>query len=232
MEPYLSLLAITKKRAVSAPPTTSYEINPVQLDTILNIVLFNIKVSKVKLSNHRKLIIFAILFASGDVESNPGPVTEPCMVHHASESVCPCGHCELAVGWTPAVACDQCEVWYQKSCLGMTSQSYERLNSTISWYCPKCESINVSTIFIHEWIFATRNSFAVLDTSVQSIDIVFTPTIHSTPCQTRVKRVVRAPRRQSTRATYYPAALAGPLPLLLPRPQCPRSHSKGTIFEH
>ena len=31
------------------------------------------------------------------------------------------------------------------------------------------------------------------------MDPVFTPTIHSTSCQTRVKRVVRAPRRQSTR---------------------------------
>ena len=103
------------------------------------------------------------------------------------------------IQWTPAVACDQCEVWYHKSCLGMTSQSYERLNATVSWYCPKCESTNVSTTFFQEWFLDTRNSFAVLDKSVQSTDPVFTPTIHSTPCQTRVKRVVRAPRRQSTR---------------------------------
>ena len=155
-----------------------------------------IKVSKVKLSNRRKLIIFAILLASGDVESNRGPVTDPCMVHHASESVCPCGYCELAVGWTPAVACDQCEVLYHKLCLGMTSQSYKHFNSTVSWYCPKCESTNVSTTFFQEWFLDTRNSFAVLDKSVQSIDPVFTPTIHSTPCQTKVKRVLRAPRRQ------------------------------------
>ena len=66
-------------------PTTSYEINPVKLDTTLNTVLCNLKVSKVKLSNHRKLKIFALLLASGDVESNPGPVTDPCMVHHAIE---------------------------------------------------------------------------------------------------------------------------------------------------
>ena len=39
----------------------------------------------------------------------------------------------------------------------------------------------------------------MLDKSVQSIDPVFTPTIHSTPCQTRVQRVVRAPRPQSTK---------------------------------
>ena len=119
-------------------------------------------------------------------------------VHCANKSLCPCGYCQLAVGWTPAVSCDQCEVWYHKSCLGMTSQSYERLNSTVSWYCPKCESTNVSTTFFQEWFLDTRNSFAVLDKSVQSIDPVFTPTIHSTPCETRVKRVVRAPRRQST----------------------------------
>ena len=174
MESYLSLVAITKKRAVSAPPTTSYEINPVKRDTILNTVLCNIKVSKIKLSNHRKLTIFALLPASGDVESNPGPVTDPCMLHHASESVCPCGYCQLAVGWTPAVTCDQCEVWYHKSCLGMTPQSCARLNSTVSWYCPKCESTNVSTTFLHEWLH---------------------------------------------------------LPLRLPKPQCPRSHPKGTIFE-
>ena len=57
----------------------------------------------------------------------------------------------------------------------------------------------MSTTFFQEWFLDTRNSFAVLDKSVQSTDPVFTPTIHSTPCQTRVKRVVRALRRQSTR---------------------------------
>ena len=99
---------------------------------------------------------------------------------------------EVFFGW-------QSFLKFIKSCLGMTSQSYERLNSTVSWYCPKCESTNVLTTFFQEWFLDIRNSFAVLDKSVQSIDPVFTPTIHSTYCQTRVKRVVRAPRRQSTR---------------------------------
>ena len=108
MGSYLSLVAITNKRAVSAPPTTSYAINIVKLDITLNTVLCNIKVSKVKLSNHRKLIILALLLASGDVEIYPGPITDPSMVHCANESVCHRGYCQLAVDWSLAVACHQC----------------------------------------------------------------------------------------------------------------------------
>ena len=117
------LICYRKEEGCFSPPTTSYEINLVKLDTILNTVLCNIKVSKVQLSTHRMLIIFALLLASGDAESNYGPVTDPCKVHHASESVSPCGYCNHAVGWNLAVTCDQCELRYHKSLLGMTSQS-------------------------------------------------------------------------------------------------------------
>ena len=66
----------------------------------MNTVLCNMKVSNVKLASHRMLIIFAILLASGDVESNPGPGADHCRVHCANESVFPCGYCPLAIGWT------------------------------------------------------------------------------------------------------------------------------------
>ena len=84
------LSCYNKEEGCFSPPTTGYEIHPVKLDTMMNTVLCNMKVSKVKLSSHIKLIIFAILLASGDLEGNPGPVTDPSMVHCANESVFPC----------------------------------------------------------------------------------------------------------------------------------------------
>ena len=45
--------------------------------------------------------------------------------HPKKEKKFPCGICERAVTWSrtkPSVACDDCNTWYHKSCIGMSSQ--------------------------------------------------------------------------------------------------------------
>ena len=65
-----------------------------------------------------KTLILLALFLSGDIQTIPGPRHQP---------VYPCGFCELAVSWSPneeAVRCDECSIWYHRSCLEMCTKDY------------------------------------------------------------------------------------------------------------
>ena len=78
-------------------------------------------------SKGQRVFLTLILILSGDIHPNPGP---PC--------VYPCGICETPVNWSNcAVCCDDCSIWYHKSCFGMSTHEYERLanKSNISWIC-------------------------------------------------------------------------------------------------
>ena len=68
-----------------------------------------------------KTLTILALFLSGDIQTNPGPRHQP---------VYPCGFCELAVSWSPneeAVCCDECSIWYHRSCLEMCTKDYSLL---------------------------------------------------------------------------------------------------------
>ena len=66
----------------------------------------------------------------------------------------PCGICERAVTWSrtkPSVACDDCNTWYHKSCLGMSSQIFRGIKPDTPWQCDRCGIPNFmdSTLFYH-----------------------------------------------------------------------------------
>ena len=83
---------------------------------------------KHEVPQHHSARTMMVLLMSGDVESNPGP----------HPSMYPCSICELGVNWSRlAVCCDNCDIWYHKSCISMNSQEYDRIETT-DWNCFAC----------------------------------------------------------------------------------------------
>ena len=73
--------------------------------------------------------IVTLLLASGDIESNPGPVQYPCTV------------CEKPVkGNQRGIMCDGCSQWTHARCGGVGEAEYLLLNAQESceWFCPLC----------------------------------------------------------------------------------------------
>ena len=126
----------------------------------------------------------------GDIEINPGP----------SPSVYHCGFCQLPVDWSDvAVACDECSIWYHKSCLEMSTSKFQNLNcSNVSWICMKCCTMNTEPHLFNSFEIILENSFAPLDDNVisntiDSIDSLFSPTYASSPQFTRQQPPVHTP---------------------------------------
>ena len=59
----------------------------------------------------------------------------------------PCTVCAYACKVnSKSIACDDCNKWTHKDCIGMSTVSYDRLgNSDEQWFCPSCNSQNNST---------------------------------------------------------------------------------------
>lgn len=75
-----------------------------------------------------------LLIISG-IEPNPGP-----------KAKFPCAICSKACKLN-SIACDDCNQWLHKVCLGMSSTEFSRLgNSEDTWICPNCSRPNNSTI--------------------------------------------------------------------------------------
>ena len=67
-------------------------------------------------------VILLMLLLCGDVETNPGP---------GDSTLYPYGICDRRVGWSnKAVCCDDCSLWYHKSCISMHSDDYDQLEAT------------------------------------------------------------------------------------------------------
>ncbi|CAG2209252.1 unnamed protein product [Mytilus edulis] len=81
-----------------------------------------------------------ILLLLSGIETNPGPSTS---------ARYPCGICELEVEdiGQRAIACNGCDTWSHKSCLGMNSYTFNcYANSSAPWSCANCNTVNHSTI--------------------------------------------------------------------------------------
>ena len=102
-------------------------------------------------------MIFFILLIAGDIQTNPGP----------SAAVYPCGYCELPVTWSTAgICCDQCDMWYHKSCLGMTSAEFSELADTSTqWSCFKCGTTNLDSFTYHSFSSDKSSSFVTSATA-------------------------------------------------------------------
>ncbi|CAG2204419.1 unnamed protein product [Mytilus edulis] len=70
------------------------------------------------------------------IEQNPGP-------RHPKF---PCGICKKACK-LQSIACDECDQWLHKICIGMSTTEFSRLgNSSDTWKCPNCAAPNNSSI--------------------------------------------------------------------------------------
>ena len=73
-------------------------------------------------------------------------MTEP---QNESSTRYPCGVCadEVADFGARAVACNSCDRWIHKSCVGMLTAEYEQLAETsLPWYCPDWGTANHSSV--------------------------------------------------------------------------------------
>ena len=118
---------------------TNLDVNPINWLTKWNHIscIINSKTQRRNFSciqsgngNPRLSLCLTLLLVCGDIEIKPGPAPS---VYH-------CGFCELPVDWSDvAVACDECSIWYHKSCLEMSTSKFQNLNcSNVSWICMKC----------------------------------------------------------------------------------------------
>ena len=73
-------------------------------------------------------IALYLLVLAGDLELNPGPVSNPC------------GLCQKGCRSNQrAIQCDQCDRWFHAKCLHMSQEEYSRLGEpSLTWYCHTC----------------------------------------------------------------------------------------------
>ena len=116
---------------------------------------------KPPLKPSHRTIISLMLFICGDVEMNPGP---------GNSSIYPCGFCDCKVLWTDkGVCCDDCSIWYHKSCISMPWTDYDNLEDF--WHCIKCRT-PLSHDTFHSYELPTTNRFDSLST-IPGDDSVF-----------------------------------------------------------
>ena len=108
-------------------------------------------------SGCRTRIGILIVLLGGDIQLNPGP-----------NSVYNCGYCECPCEWGSdpamgAICCDNCSVWFHKSCVSMSTQDYIRLGEVDdSWPCPRCRVSNIQSFTFMSYNLSTSNRFDLL----------------------------------------------------------------------
>ena len=130
-------------------------------------------------SDRHCLAILLILLA-GDIQTNPGP---------GNRSTFPCGTCDIPVTWSQeGVCCNNCSVWYHKSCEDLSSRNMSYLGcSSVIWHCCKCDSINVDSFTFNSFELFTSNIFTPLtdlDTTFKSVASSSFSQLHTSSPQT------------------------------------------------
>ena len=174
---YFSVLRLQKdERLRSRGPYLGPKISS---KNIKNSTLQNINLSKSK----REWGLALLVTLSGDVHQNPGPRTPKF----------PCGICSKACTWKDrAVACDDCDVWFHTSCLGMNSLVYKGLSgNNVSWHCWTCGLPNFSSKFFQSFEnLEQKNPFECLQNFSSDFGHIsdFKPSFHSTPTKSDKQR--------------------------------------------
>ena len=108
-------------------------------------------------NNHNAVLVYLSILLkcqSSDVEVNPGPPKFPC------------GECLTACTWNPkkpVIACDTCDTWYHKDCIGLTSAIFDCLSKPeASWICCSCGVPNFSSSLFASFEINCDNSFEIL----------------------------------------------------------------------
>jgi hypothetical protein len=95
---------------------------------------------------NRKAVSLMLLVISG-LETNPGP----------RKPKFPCGICTKACK-TNCLACDECDLWIHKSCVGMSTSELARIgDSEEFWKCPACSALNSSSELYAPAIVPTKD---------------------------------------------------------------------------
>ena len=126
---------------------------------------------------NKNIILIMAIILSGDVQIQPGP-------RENNKNIFPCGICEHPVTWNCAgVACDDCSVWFHKTCIDMCSKDFEVLNrSNVNWLCCKCDSMNCNSFTFHSYELECANYYhPIADISIDSVVSAFSPLKTSSP---------------------------------------------------
>ena len=140
-----------------------------------------------------KALVLTLLLC-GDIHPNPGP---------RNQSIFPCGYCAAHVDFgMKAICCDNCDIWFHKSCASMTSSVYSDLNSE-DWYCYRCHTLNCDTFHAYEYAIPTSNSFSALMSDVPddvstSLPMSMPPRAHSSPIGSLPAAVAHMPFHSSS----------------------------------
>ena len=101
-----------------------------------------------------------LLMLAGDINPNPGPSKAKPNVKY------PCQICyRAAKRGQDCIACDSCNGWFHKTCLGMSEEVFNALaqHDSCSWLCADCGMPNFhSSLFTDLSDVETNNSFDVL----------------------------------------------------------------------
>ena len=130
-----------------------------------------------------------VVAQSGDTHPNPGPRAPRF----------PCGCCKKAVrNCHEAILCDDCDTWFHKNCIGMSSAIYDQLachTNNFSWICCSCGMPNFSTsLFDTEFShISTFNYFSNPDTTRGSD--IGSPIAASSPKTSRSSRLPKFAKR-------------------------------------
>ena len=127
--------------------------------------------------------ILLCIILSGDIQTHPGP---------RQSSIHPCGVCERPASYESVIiACHQCDIWYHKSCLEVSSLDCDKLRDTgVSWICYKCDTPNYDNTLFRSYELDTQNQFSVLcdandifgsSSIISTADSSFEPPHHSSP---------------------------------------------------
>ena len=138
-----------------------------------------------KYVRRKRLLVMLALLLSGDIHANPGPkgTTKTKEITVRDTSIYLCAYCESGVTWRQAgVCCDNCEVWFHKTCLSLSTSSFENIqDSNVSWICNRCNFTNSESSLFQSYNLELHNSLASLNSSIASVDSVFTPENFSKP---------------------------------------------------
>ena len=119
------------------------------------------------------IVLRLLLLLAGDIEMNPGPTVKY-----------PCGQCNKAVK-LDSVACNTCDRWYHRKCLGMRKNIFLNLGDA-SWHCLNCALPNVtafldSTVDVHETRFDSLRDISTSESLESSVNFHPSPTKCSSP---------------------------------------------------
>ena len=105
-----------------------------------------------------------LLLISGNVSPNPGPV-------RSQSAKIPCGKCSKDAK-DDCICCYNCDKWYHKSCLEMSTPVFENycLEKSLVWICPGCSFPSYLQRGFNPSIFSDENYYEVLSQADQTTE--------------------------------------------------------------